>query len=310
MIVADDARQNLDVVTRILKYDGYTVYTARDGVEAVRLTFEEAPDVVVTDVMMPGLTGFEVCRQIKAGESTRLTPVVLLTGFDSHEDRLEGINAGADDFLTKPVNASELRARVRSLVRLKRFTDNLDSAETLILSLALTVEARDPYTGGHCARMSALAREFGTHLGLPDDDVSTLTRAGYLHDVGKIAVPDAVLLKGGRLSPAEFDVMKQHTVTGDHLCGRMKLLRPVKPIVRSHHERLNGSGYPDGLSGGAIPLLAQIIGIVDVYDALTTRRPYRSALAPDAALAVLESEVRRGMHSPSLVREFTEMIAA
>jgi putative two-component system response regulator len=307
IVVADDAQTNLDLLLAILTRDGHTVHTARDGAEALRLTLHESPDVVVTDVVMPELTGFEVCRRIKDNPATRFIPVVLVTGLDGTPERIEGINAGADDFLTKPVNALELRARVRSLVRLKRFTDELDSAESVILSLALTIEARDPYTGGHCARMASYASLFGTALGLPDEDVSALSRGGYLHDVGKIAVPDTILRKAGRLTAEEFDLMKQHPVTGDRLCGELNLLRPVRPIVRSHHERLDGSGYPDGLAGEAIPLLAQITGIVDVYDALTTARVYRAALTPDTAVAYLEAEAQRGLFRPDLVQVFASL---
>jgi len=307
VVVADDTQANLDVLTRILTRDGYAVHAARNGADALELARSKSPDVVVTDVMMPKVTGFELCRQLKDDRTTRLIPVVLVTGLDGVRERLEGINAGADDFLTKPVNAPELRARVRSLVRLKRFTDDLDSAESVILSLALTVEARDPCTGGHCSRMASYASLFGEQLGLSDEEIAALSRGGYLHDVGKIGVPDAILLKKGRLTSDEFEVMKGHTVTGDRLCGDLRLLRLVRPIVRSHHERLDGSGYPDGLTGDAIPLLAQMMAIVDVYDALTTDRPYRSALAPEAAIAELETEVQRGLHQPDLVRQFIEL---
>jgi putative two-component system response regulator len=307
VVVADDAQASLELLRTILTRDGHTVHTARDGAHALTLTLSESPDVVVTDVIMPKLTGFEVCRRIKEDRMTRLISVVLVTGLEGTEERIEGINAGADDFLTKPINAHELRARVRSLVRLKRFTDELDSAESMILSLAHTVEARDPYTAGHCTRMASYASLFGTVLGLPEEDVTALSRGGYLHDVGKIGVPDAVLLKAGSLTPDEFVVMKRHTVTGDQLCGELKLLRLVRPIVRSHHERIDGSGYPDGLAGDDIPLLAQITGIVDVYDALTTDRPYRTALTSEMAVAQLEAEARRGLHRLSLVQDFTTL---
>jgi putative two-component system response regulator len=233
--------------------------------------------------------------------------VVLVTGLEGPQERIEGINAGADDFLTKPINAQELRARVRSLVKLKRFTDELDSAESVILSLALTVEARDPCTAGHCARMASYASLFGSALQLPADDVSALSRGGYLHDVGKVGVADAILLKPGRLTPEEVKAMQQHPIIGDRLCGDLKLLRLVRPIVRSHHERIDGSGYPDGLSDGAIPLLAQITAIVDVYDALTTERPYRAALTPEAALQHLVAETERGLHCRKLMAEFATL---
>jgi putative two-component system response regulator len=294
----------LDFLTAILTREGYEVYAAQDGATALDLVLSTLPDIVVSDVVMPKLTGLELCRRLKNEPTTRFIPVVLVTGLEGREDRLEGITAGADDFLAKPVDAQELQARVRSLVRLKRFTDDLDSAESVILSLALTVEARDPYTGGHCARMSSYASLFGAHLGLSEEDVTALSRGGYLHDVGKIGVPDAILLKTGTLTPAEFEGMKRHTVTGDQLCGDLRILRLVRPIVRSHHERLNGSGYPDGLKGDAVPLLAQLMAIVDVYDALTTARPYRGALTPELALAELDAEAQRGLHSTQLVQAF------
>src|SRR5262245_26348338 len=307
IIVADDATPNRQMLATILQRDGYKVHSARDGDEALGLTLSQSPDVVVTDVMIPKLSGVDLCRRIKDDRATRLIPVVLVTGVDGAHERIEGINAGADDFLTKPVNAQELRARIRSLVRLKRFTDELDSAESVILSLALTVEARDPLTAGHCSRMAAYASIFGSALGLPEEDVSALSRGGYLHDVGKIGVPEAILLKTSRLNPDEFALMKHHPVTGERLCGELKLLRPVKPIVRWHHERIDGSGYPDGLVGDAIPLLAQITGIVDVYDALSTDRPYRRAFPADLALAELESEAAHGLHRRDLVREFAKL---
>jgi putative two-component system response regulator len=232
---------------------------------------------------------------------------MLLTGLDGRAERLAGIDAGADDFLTKPVNTAELRARVRSLMRLKRFTDELDSAESIILSLALTVEARDTYTGGHCERMASYAAALGTHLALTSNEVDALRRGGYLHDIGKVAIPDSLLQKAGPLTAAEFEVVKRHTTIGDRLCGNLRLLRMVRPIVRCHHERADGTGYPDGLAGDDIPLLAQIMGIVDVYDALTTHRPYRRAMSAADACATLEQEADRGWRRADLVQEFTAL---
>lgn len=307
VVVADDVPANVLLLTRLLTAQGYTVHGASDGEAAVALVLEILPDVVLLDVLMPKLTGYEVCKRLKQERTTRLTPVVLITSLESFEDRLEGIAAGADDFLTKPFRPPELQARVRSLVRLKRYTDDLDSVESTILSLALTVEARDPYTLGHCERMAAYASALGLELDLPDEDIATLHRGGYLHDVGKVGIPDAVLLKPGRLTPDEEAVMRRHTVIGDALCGDLRLLRPVKAIVRHHHERLDGSGYPDGLRGDAIPLLAQIAGIVDVFDALTSDRVHRRALTRDAACAELQHEVRRGWRSATLVSAFVSL---
>jgi putative two-component system response regulator len=180
----------------------------------------------------------------------------------------------------------------------------LDSADSVILSLGATVEARDPYTSGHCERMAAYTAAFGSHLGLSDEEVAALHRGGYLHDVGKIGVPDAILMKRGRLTPDEFEVVKRHPVIGESVCGELRLLRLVKPIVRHHHERLDGSGYPDGLCGDAVPVLAQITGIVDVYDALTTDRPYRTRVTHDAACAELRREVQLGWREARLVEAF------
>jgi putative two-component system response regulator len=305
IVVADDMAPLLETLCETLTTDGYTVFPAADGEVALSLVRTESPDLVLTDINMPSINGIDLCRRLKENPVTRLIPVMLLTGLDGRRERLAGIDAGADDFLTKPVNTSELRARVRSLMRLKRFTDELDSAESIILSLAKTVEASDSYTGGHCERMAAYAATLGAHLGLTTEEVGALRRGGYLHDIGKVAIPDAVLQKAGPLTAEEFEIVKQHTTIGDRLCGNLRALRMVRPIVRCHHERADGSGYPDGLGGGDIPLLAQIMGVVDVYDALTTDRPYRPALSPADACAALQHEADRGWRRADLVREFT-----
>jgi len=307
VLVVDDVRANLELLRRLLMADGFEVSVARDGDEALTVVAREHPDLILMDVMMPRRNGLETCRQLKADPSTRLTPVVLVTASHDSADKLRGIEAGADDFLTKPINAHELQARVRSLVRLKRYTDDLDTAEAVIISLALTIEARDAYTDGHCQRLATSARALGERLALGERDLAALKRGGYLHDIGKIAVPDAVLLKAGPFTPVEFEVMKQHTVVGDRLCGELRLLRDVRPIVRSHHERLDGSGYPDGLRGGAVPLLAQILSVVDVYDALRTARPYKPALSREEAVHELEAEARRGWRDRTLVDVFIDL---
>jgi putative two-component system response regulator len=307
ILVVDDVEENRQLLRGLLRREGYTVQLTNDGEAALTAVGRDAPDLVVTDVMMPKMSGFELCRRLKENPATRLIPVVLLTSLTDRDDRIEGINAGADDFLSKPVNVHELRARVRSLVRLKHFTDDLDSAESLILTLATTVEARDPYTAGHCERMAAYATAFGEHLGLASDALEALYRGGYLHDVGKIGIADRILLKRTRLTAEEFEEMKRHTVIGDALCGDLRLLRNVRPIVRHHHERYDGSGYPDGLRGDEIPLLAQIMGIVDVYDALTSRRTYRMPLSDEAAFVELEEEAQRGWRRPDLVTTFVQM---
>ncbi|HUR33512.1 MAG TPA: HD domain-containing phosphohydrolase [Vicinamibacterales bacterium] len=314
VLVVDDVVQNRTLLERMLSAEGYRVTSAADGAIALRMVEAEPPDLIVSDIDMPNLDGIEFCRKVKENPLTRLVPFILITGLADRANRIAGIEAGADDFLGKPFDSQELKARVRSLLRLKRYTDELDSAESVILSLALTVEARDPYTRGHCQRLAAYAGIIGERIGASDEQLSALHRGGYLHDVGKIGVPDAVLFKPTGLTPEEYEVLKRHTVIGDRLCGDLRALSLVRPIVRHHHERLDGSGYPDGLRGDAVPLLAQIIAIVDEYDAITTSRPYRLALPPERAFDELAKDVKKGLLNPDLVEIFSavspEVIAA
>ena len=284
--------------------EGHRVIVARDGAQALDMVDRHGPDLILMDVVMPTLDGFETCRRLKENPVTRLVPVVLLTALQETGDRIRGLEAGADDFLRKPVDAAELGARVRSLVRLKRYTDELDTAESVILSLGLTIEARDAMTDGHCQRLARYAVDLGTETGLSADDLAALAKGGFLHDIGKVGIPDAILLKPDRLTAAEFAVMKRHTVIGDRLCGELRSLRRVRPIVRHHHELLDGTGYPDGLRGKDVPLLAQIMGVVDVFDALTSARPYKSAMAADRAFEELLSEANRGWRDRELVMAF------
>ena len=304
VLVVDDAPANIALLQRLLARDGYEVLTATNGHEALQMVHQQRPDIVLSDVVMPGGDGLTLCRALKADPGTRLVPVVLLTSFESRDERLSGIDAGADDFVHKPFDTQELRARVRSLLRLKRYTDDLDSAEAAIVSLALAVEARDVTTDGHCQRLAMYATDLGRRIGLDAEDLSALRRGGVLHDLGKVAIPDAILLKPSHLTPAEFEQMKLHTVVGDRICRGLRLLQKVRPVVRHHHERLDGSGYPDGLRGGQVSLLAQIIGIVDVFDALTVTRPYRQAMTVSRAVEELEAEARRGWRDAALVGEF------
>jgi putative two-component system response regulator len=310
VLVVDDLAGNVRLLERLLVVEGYVVLTASDGHEAIETVQATDPDLVIMDVRMPVIDGFSACRILKGDPRTRLTPVVLMTGSAERDDRVQAIESGADDFLMKPIDAMELKARVRSLVRLKRYTDELDSAESVILSLARTVEARDPRTEGHCERISRYAVALGRRLGLPDEDLEALHRGGFLHDIGKIAIPDAVLFKPGPLNDDELAVMRTHPTIGEQLCGSMRALVHVRPIIRHHHERLDGSGYPDGLAGQDVPLLAQIVGIVDVFDALVTSRPYREAVSVGDALRQLRHEVELGWRDRALVEVFATAIEA
>ncbi len=307
VLVVDDYEPNAKGMRDLLVAAGHTVRVANNGADALRFASDEPPDLVVLDVVMPGMSGVDVCRELKTRSVTRLTPVVLVTGSQDHAYRLAGLDAGADDFINKPLDIPEFRTRIKSLLRLKRLTDELESTEAIMTMLGQIVEARDPYTEGHCERLADSATALGAALGLPDYDLDTLSRGAVLHDVGKIAVPDGVLLKAGRLDPEEMLLMKQHPVIGDNLCRTVRSLERVRPIVRSHHEREDGRGYPDGLGRGQIPLLAQIVGVVDVFDALTTNRPYRKAMTVEAAYDIMLKDAAGGWCPLDLVRLFIDL---
>ncbi|HVG72217.1 MAG TPA: HD domain-containing phosphohydrolase [Vicinamibacterales bacterium] len=308
VLIADDRESIRSLFHRLLSADGHDVVLAPDGASALAAVHRHRPDVVLLDVAMPLVDGLEVCRQLKADPATRLTPVVLVSGQTELTDRINGIEAGADDYLSKPVHPHELRARVRSLSRVKQLIDALDSAEAAFVALAQTIEARDPYTMGHCERLSRTAVSLGRALGLGSDDLHALHRGGYLHDIGKVGVPDSVLLKPAPLTAEESALMRRHPEIGDSLCAPLQSLRSVRPIILGHHERIDGSGYPNGLRGDNVPLLAQIVGIVDVYDALTSRRPYRDALSHDEAVRFMMEETHAGRFNPRYVDAFLETL--
>jgi putative two-component system response regulator len=307
VLIADDYEPNLSALRQLLENADYSVVTASNGREALEAVARERPDLVLLDVMMPEMSGIEVCTKIKTNPETCLTPVVLISAIHERDTRLGGLDAGADDFLNKPVDAQELYSRVRSLIRLKRVTDDLESAESLFLTLGRVIEARDPYTEGHCERLAVYATALGARLELDRTDLDTLYRGAFLHDVGKIAIPDSVLLKKGRLTVGEYEIMKQHPVIGDELCRTMRSLEGVRAIVRHHHERSDGRGYPDGLSGDEIPLLARIVSVVDVFDALTTERPYRVALPTDTAYQMMRDDQKGGWCDGVLVETFIDL---
>ena len=308
ILVVDDLPANTRVLEALLLRDGYRVTCAENGEQALEEVAKCRPDLVLLDILMPKLDGYEVCRRLKSDPATRLIPVVLVTGLADTDSRIRGLEVGADDFMSKPFIIPEMRARVASLLRIKRYTDALDSAESVILSLAMTIEARDRATEGHCQRLAQYAVALGQRLGLPTEDLDTLRIGGYLHDIGKVGIPDRILLKNGRLTAEEYDLMKTHTQIGDRLCAELRMLKPVRPIVRHHHEHLDGTGYPDGLKGDEVPLLAQIMGVVDVFDALTTSRPYKPTLSVDRACAVLRDEVRQGWRRHDLVETFIDLL--
>ncbi len=308
ILIVDDNRANAELLKEMLASRGYHTIAVQSASSAEAEIQREAPDLILLDVVMPGKTGYELCRELKEDSLTRLIPIVMITGLSAQEDRLKGIEAGADDFLTKPISSEELFARVSSLLKLKEFTDELETVDSVLCTLGLSVEARDPYTEGHCERLSRNAMDLGHFLGLEEESIVALQRGGYLHDLGKIAVPDDILKKGSDLTPMEWEVMKQHPVTGETICRPLKSLHLVLPIIRHHHEHSDGSGYPDGLRDGEIPLLPRILQVVDIYDALRTARSYKPALAHEQAALTMRAEAQSGLWDEELVSEFFGML--
>lgn len=309
ILVADDHASSLEALEGLLALEGFEVVTAQDGEAALNAFEQGQPDLLLLDVKMPRMTGFEVCRRIKNDEDSRLTPIILITALTATEDRLAGIEAGADDFLTKPVDREQLIARVKSLLKQKAYTDELERAEAVLFALARSIEGKDPHTEGHCERLAEMSARLGEFLGLEASLVQALRRAGVVHDIGKVAVPDHVLLKPGPLTAKERELMERHPVVGEGICAPLKSFQQVLPIIRHHHEKLNGTGYPDGLKGDAIPITARVLQIVDVYDALITARPYKKGMKPAEALKVMEKEVRRGWWDPEVFAVFVELLA-
>ncbi len=310
ILVADDERANRGFMEELLSDHGYQVIAVEHGRAALEEFWRCPPDLVLLDGMMPELDGFEVCRRLKSDPETRLVPVVLITGLSASEDRIRGIEAGADDFLSKPVDVAELLARVRALLNLKAYTDELDRAEQVLYSLALGIEGKDPYTAGHCHRLSEYCVRLARRLGLLAEQIKALRRAGVLHDIGKVAVPDAILLKPGPLNEEERRMIREHPVVGERICAPLRSFRLVLPIIRHHHERFDGSGYPDGLKSEEIPVTARVLQVADVYDALTTERPYKPPLSSAEALEVMEEEVRKGWWDPEISSEFRRMVVS
>lgn len=305
----DDQPTNLKVLDRLLSEQGYHVTCASDGLEALEvLGRDPLPDLVLLDILMPRLNGYEVTRRLRLEGRTRLLPVVLLTSLTESRERIEGLEAGADDFISKPFLRDELLARVRSLLRQKFLVDELDNAESVIMAMAVAVEARDECTEGHIERVSQQCVRLARRLGLGPEDIDALEKGGVLHDIGKLRVPDRILNKPGPLTPEEFEIMKLHTVWGERICLPLRSVRRVLPIIRHHHERPDGTGYPDGLRGEEVPVLARILSVVDVFDALISDRPYRARMSVDEALAILHQNASRGWLFPDVVVEMERMI--
>jgi putative two-component system response regulator len=307
ILILDQVDVNRRLLQGMLKAERYRILEAKRPEKASALLESEKVDLVILDLMMPGMGGPEFCRMVKADRRTQFVPILMLTNVQGVENEVAGIDSGADEFLTKPLHSTVVRTRIRAMLRSKAAIDSLEEAEAILFALAQAIEHRDKYTGGHCQRLAWYSVSLGMALGLPRPQLLALHRGGFLHDIGKVAVPDAILYKPGRLDENEWTLMRAHTIKGEEICRPMKSLFPVLPVIRSHHERWDGSGYPDGLRGEKIPLVARILQVADIYDALTTVRPYKPAFSPAEALAELDNEVARGWRDAELVGIFKQL---
>jgi putative two-component system response regulator len=306
ILVVDDDTAIATMLQRVLTADGHRVTVAQDGRLALQSVAVDRPDLILTDLEMPEVNGYDVCRRIKQEPATRLLPVLIMTGRSEHESRLRAWELGADDFLTKPFDIVEVRARCKSLLRVKRLVDELDSAEAVVFAFARAVEAKCRYTWGHSERVTSYALALGRHIGLSEPELVVLRKGALLHDIGKINIPDAILNKPGSLTKEEYDVIKEHPVQGVRIVESLRSVRDAIPLIRWHHERLDGRGYPDGLLAADIPLMTRVLSVADVYDALSSERPYRGAIPHGKCLQILLEDALGGGLDPELVRCFCQ----
>jgi putative two-component system response regulator len=323
ILIVDDDEANRETLLSILEPEGYRLATAENGWQAIEQAQNLQPDVILLDVMMPGMDGFEVCRLIRQQDQLAEVPILFLTALDDRQSMLSGIQAGGDDFLTKPFDRHELRARLRTITRLNRFhklvieRQKLEEAHHLLLQAydqtiegwARALDLRDKETEGHSRRVTQLTLELAKAAGIDGEALIHIRRGALLHDIGKLGVPDAVLLKPSRLDDEEWELMRQHPQMAYDMLYPIEYLRPALEIPYCHHEKWDGSGYPRGLKGEEIPLSARLFAVVDVWDALTSERPYRPAWTIEQALAYLKEQAGRHF-DPNVVELFLNLVHA
>jgi len=308
VLVADDSTASRSALKGMLEDAGFPVIAVESAEAVLPAVTERKPDLVIIDSRLRGLDGFALCGRIKAQPETEFLPVVLVTAADERRDRARSAEAGADDFLGVPVNRLELVARVRSLLRLRMYHRDLEEHQNVLLSLASVLEAKDPYTRGHSARVGQLAAALAREIGLPAEDCDQMQVAGLLHDIGKVGVPQRLINKPGTLTEDEFLTIMSHPSNGESMCRRLRTVRGVLPMILHHHERWNGRGYPEHLRGEEIPIGARVLSLADAYDALTSDRSYRKSSPPHEALAILGEETAEGQWDPHIYRALAAMI--
>lgn len=308
LLICDDLKVIRTVIKRMFKDTGYQITEASNGREVLELLETQEFDVLLLDIVMPDLDGLEVCKHIRSDPRLLLLPIILITSLNQPGDIAVGMDLGATDYVTKPFNKVELRARVEAALERKHLTDHLDDVQSVLFTLARMVEARDRTTGDHCDRLAHMGVVFGKELQLDRSQLDGLRRGGVLHDIGKLGIPDKILLKKGKLDTDEWLAMKQHTIIGAELCSPLRTMREAHDIVKYHHERQDGSGYPYGLQGDKIPLLARIFQIVDIYDALASERPYKMAYSVANVIEIMEGETAAGWWDPDLMQVFLSIV--
>ena len=309
VLVADANATVRKILRHVFASLGWETLEAQDGPQALELARRRPhPQAILLDLKLSQINGYDVCRTLKSDNEFQLIPIIVTTSLDSPEEKMRALEAGADDFLTKPINRAELTVRLRSLLRIHRFNQELIGAESVAMALARAVAAKDGYAQSHLEKVATHAVTLGKALGLDVAELKILKYGAILHNVGKIAIPDVVLEKTGPLSPREMAMFQQHPRIGCDICAPLKPLKPVLPIIRHHKEHWDGTGYPDNLKGDEIPLGAQIVGVVDVYTALISDRPYRKAVSHAEAIKSLRHQSREGRHNPTLVERFIECL--
>ena len=309
LVIGQGDAEAHEATKALLQAEGYDVVVLADPDEALAQSARLAPAVVLCDLELAKTDGFEICKRLKAAPSTRLVPVVLVTTPDKLDRKVDALDAGAEDLLARPFDAPELKARMRNLLRMRKLTQALESAENVVFALATAIEQKDDYTEGHGERVAQYARLLANHVGLSEREVKAVYTGGILHDVGKIGCPDSILNKPGPLTPEEFQVIKRHPVHGFQICKHLKSLGPLTlSCIRNHHERLDGTGYPDGMTESSIEKVVRIMSISDVFDALATARAYKPAFPTATCFRILREEAQRGWWDGELVEAFVEMI--
>lgn len=287
---------------------GYQLNIVHDGESACELLKKRPFDLVIVDLMLPGISGFEICQRLKSEKGTRFIPIIAISSVENQNDRLKAIEIGADEYMLKPIDRMELTARVKSLLRMKLMHDDLDTSESILFSLAGALEAKDCYTSGHSERVAKLGVEIGRRMGLKQRDLDSIRKGGLIHDIGKIGTKEAILLKNGKLNVEERNHIEQHSSRGFEICAPLKSLEPCLAIIRSHHERIDGRGYPDGLKGDEIPTAAKITAVADAFDAMTTDRPYRRGMSTADAMERINSERDSGQWDPDCIDALVQSI--